>query len=57
MTQNETKTFTLKIEIQNANTPQNWVFSKNVSGIEQLAIWTIVENLSKQQKQQMLNLK
>lgn len=40
------KTFELKIKITAANTPQNWIFSKDVSGIEQL---TIVRELAEKQ--------
>lgn len=51
------KKFTLTVEIQDKNTPQKWEFLKDVSGIEQLAIWMIVKNLADKQIELMLNAK
>ena len=48
------KAFTLKIQIQEQNTPQKWEFEGGVSGIEQLAIWRIVEALAKTQQKRIL---
>ena len=48
------KSFVLKIEILETNMPQNWTF-KNVSGVEQLAIWTIVKTLAERQLALMID--
>lgn len=40
------KTLEVKIEVQDTNTPQNWAFSKDVTGIEQLALWVILKELA-----------
>jgi hypothetical protein len=50
------KKFTLTIEIQENNTPQKWEFSKECSGIEQLAIWFILCKLAKQQLKKIIEL-
>lgn len=52
-----TKTFTLQIEIQDRNTPQKWEFSKDVTGIEQLALWVIVKSLADKQIELLLTTK
>lgn len=50
------KTFNFKIVILPNDTPQKWEFI-GISGIEQLAIWTIIENLAKKEKEKLLNAK
>lgn len=49
------KTFTLVIKVLPNNTPQNWKFENGVSGIEQIAIWTIVSKLAQQEANKLLN--
>lgn len=48
------KTLIIKIEIQDANTPQTWTFSKDVSGIEQLALWVIVREIAEKNINKMI---
>lgn len=49
------KTFTLTIKMQPHDSPQQWIFSAGVSGLEQLAIWTIIAHLSQQEMNKILN--
>lgn len=37
------------------DSPQNWAFSAGVSGLEQLAIWKMVENLAQTNMAKMLS--
>ena len=50
------KTFKLEIELQTANTPHKWNF-ENCSGLEMLAVWTIIKALAETQINELLNLK
>ncbi len=49
------KTFTLQIEIQEKNTPQQWQFSAGVPGLEQVAIWAIIAKLGQQELNKLLS--
>lgn len=48
------KEFILKIEIQANNTPQHWEFAKDITGIEQLALWVIVKELAEKNIKKLL---
>jgi hypothetical protein len=43
------KTMEIKIEIQDKNTPQAWKFGKDITGVEQLALWMIVKTMAERQ--------
>jgi hypothetical protein len=49
------KELTVKIEVLPNNTPQNWAFSKDVSGIEQLALWVILRELADKNIKKLLS--
>ena len=49
------KTFEIKVQVLENNTPQNWTFSADISGIEQLALCMIVKELADKNINQLLN--
>jgi hypothetical protein len=51
------KKFTLTIIVREHDAPQTWIFDGGFSGIDQLAIWNIVKNLSKKQLKLLLKSK
>lgn len=52
---NMEKTLTIKAEIQGSNTPQSWTFSKDVSGVEQLAFWVIIKEMAEKNIKKLLS--
>jgi len=55
MATSQQKKFELIIQMNAKSCPQFWTFSEKVSGVEQLALWRIVEHLAKKQQNLLLN--
>lgn len=50
----QNKKLKIEVEIQANDTPMNWTFEMGISGLETLALWTIVRNNADKQIDKLL---